>query len=394
MLKRIFSVLFESFFLLALVLSVIHYIEIQTSFIFPSPAGQYLAGTSYFHWIDRGRLESHAVVGGHPYRELMGQLWYPADSKTEKKLLPYDARSWKDAINHSGIPGFMLTGLDSIVTHASLNALPIQQKSKFPVVIMDHGLGSVGLTSHIALCESLASHGYFVIGVNHSYCASQVTFPDGRVVTNHAMPDLSKLERSERLRLYDLEQRVWIEDIQFVLDVLEDMNADDERFTGKLDLEHIGMVGHSFGGSTASQLCRIDARIKAGINMDGALRGDSPIEGFDKPFMFLMASPRENDAGAQNRELFNNLMRDSYFVAVEGTHHGSFSDEVLLAKRAILYGLMDKVASGLDLLDGYKVHEITQALVVDFFDKYLKKKPSKLLDVQEKKYKEVAIELK
>lgn len=391
MVKKIIRVFFESVLLLALCFAVIHYIEIRKSFTFPSPTGNHAVGTSIVHWIDHSRLEAHVKDKQHPYRELMGQTWYPAAPETPKKLLPYDVRSWKEAFHKSGIPDFLLTGLDNIFTHAMLNAPLVDQEVKFPVVIVDHGIGGVGLAAYIALCEDLASHGYFVIGVNHTYAMQLATFPDGRVARN--MITWDSLKRPERVPLRNIEQEVWIEDIQFVLDKLENLNRYDEQFKGKLDLEHIGMVGHSFGGSTAAQLCRLEPRIKAGINLDGALQGKRPIAPFDKPFMVVMAT-RGQQAATENRELFNNLAQNSYYVTVDGTDHSSFCDEVLLVKRAILFELLNKMVNGLGLLDGYKAHEITQALVVDFFDKYLRQEPSVLLDVQDKKYKEVAIEHK
>ncbi len=109
--------------------------------------------------------------------------------------------------------------------------------------------------------------------------------------------------------------------------------------------------------------------------------------------MFLMAS-KDLGQAQENRDLFNNLSQDAYYVTVDGTHHGSFSDQTLLVKRAFLFGLYDKVVSGLDLLDGYKAQEIIQALVVDFFDKYLQQKSVRLLDGIDKKSKQVAIEHK
>lgn len=289
-----------------------------------------------------------------------------------------------------------MTGLDNIFTHATLHTPPAQQKSGFPVVIIEHGFGGNGLAGYIALCEELASHGYFVIGVNHTYAIQEVMFPDGRIVHNRKMPALDKLERSERLRMLAIEQQIWIEDILFVLNKLKNMNRYDAPFKDKLDLENIGIIGHSFGGSVAAQLCRIEPRIKAGINMDGALRGTHITERFDKPFMFLMATMWGKGQGpeAENRELFNNLLRDSYYVSIDGTHHGSFCDDVLLSKRSSFFALLNKIVNGRGLLDGYRAHEITQTLVVDFFNKYLQNKPSLMLDGTNNNYKEVKIEHK
>ncbi|MEI0739748.1 hypothetical protein VQ056_29130 [Paenibacillus sp. JTLBN-2024] len=44
-------------------------------------------------------------------------------------------------------------------------------------------------------------------------------------------------------------------------------------FSGRLDLNKVGMFGHSFGGATAAQMLLADGRVKAALNMDGTLYG-------------------------------------------------------------------------------------------------------------------------
>ena len=52
---------------------------------------------------------------------------------------------------------------------------------------------------------------------------------------------------------------VWAQDNSFVLDQVEELNTSDPSgfFTGKLDLENIGIFGHSFGGASALQTCSL-----------------------------------------------------------------------------------------------------------------------------------------
>ena len=68
----------------------------------------------------------------------------------------------------------------------------------------------------------------------------------------------------------------WVGDIQFVLNELEKITKNDPHnlLTSKFDLSRIGIFGHSFGGAAAAQMCRRDKRCKAGIVIDGALRGE------------------------------------------------------------------------------------------------------------------------
>ena len=61
----------------------------------------------------------------------------------------------------------------------------------------------------------------------------------------------------------DEHMTLWTQDVSFILNRLEQLNKQDEqdRFTGRLDLERIGMFGHSYGGATAADLLK-DSRIK------------------------------------------------------------------------------------------------------------------------------------
>ncbi|MCP3144937.1 alpha/beta hydrolase [Pyxidicoccus xibeiensis] len=61
------------------------------------------------------------------------------------------------------------------------------------------------------------------------------------------------------------------------------------RFTGRLDLDRVGAFGHSFGGSAAAEACRTDARVKAGLNMDGTFHGRLETE-VHVPFLELALS--------------------------------------------------------------------------------------------------------
>ena len=77
----------------------------------------------------------------------------------------------------------------------------------------------------------------------------------------------------------------------FVLNELEKLNKNDRKnlFINRMDLNQIGMFGHSYGGATAVQMLMKDDRIKAAVNMDGTLYGEKIEEtGVEKPLMILM----------------------------------------------------------------------------------------------------------
>ena len=56
---------------------------------------------------------------------------------------------------------------------------------------------------------------------------------------------------------------------------------------GRLDLDRIGVVGYSLGGAIAMQLCWLDDRLRAAVNIDGWLFDAAPGGWIEQPFMFI-----------------------------------------------------------------------------------------------------------
>jgi pimeloyl-ACP methyl ester carboxylesterase len=65
----------------------------------------------------------------------------------------------------------------------------------------------------------------------------------------------------------------------FIVDQLGKLNNADtpERFAGRLDLQRLGLLGHSLGGASIAQFCHDDSRCKAAVDVDGALLKSSNV---------------------------------------------------------------------------------------------------------------------
>ncbi|MCE0447243.1 hypothetical protein LT493_31765 [Streptomyces tricolor] len=141
----------------------------------------------------------------------------------------------------------------------------------------------------------LASRGYVVVTVDHTHETTPVEFPNGRVeLQKEPMTGAETVKKAVETR---------VRDTRFVLDQLavlragRNPDAEGRRLPrglgGALDLDRIGMYGHSAGGITAAETMRADRRIDAGINMDGTLQYSSTeflpvaLEGLDRPFMLM-----------------------------------------------------------------------------------------------------------
>lgn len=107
-----------------------------------------------------------------------------------------------------------------------------------PVVLLSHGLGgSREVGTFIA--DHLARHGYLVIAMQH--VGSDESIWRGRGGFN-----------VETLRAGATGEQYLnrVNDVKFVLDRLERLSRDDERWKGRLDLDRIAIAGHSFGAQT------------------------------------------------------------------------------------------------------------------------------------------------
>src|ERR1700682_6520514 len=155
-------------------------------------------------------------------------------------------------------------------------------------------------TDYTTLVEDLASHGYVVVGFDAPYRSFVVMFPDGREIARAPQNNADMVSGSEQEQRANKRVRAWSADMGFALDQLERLNTSDPsgRFLRRLDMQRVGVFGHSLGGATALQFCHDDSRCKAGIDVDGAPLGSVVADGVTQPFMFLLSDRKgESDAG-------------------------------------------------------------------------------------------------
>ncbi len=393
----------------------------QPHFYFPKPTGQYAVGSREYHWIDTTRKETFSNDPAHPYRELMVKIWYPAvGTLPDKPSTPYTPAvvSW---LKRNRPFFWLFSGLSRpIFTFAQIDGPFVNDLQKCPVILFSPGQWGV-CSSNTAQCEELASHGFVVVGVSHPYESWVVHFSDGRVIASIPDKDLPFRERRKRT---DQDIEVRIADVRFAIDQLEQLSRDTQSpFFQRYDTSNIGAMGQSLGGGTAIQLCRRDARIKAGVDMDGSLFGVDAVDSLSKPLMFMLAQSssdmmarvftdadkRKFDINSRDEELmikaryplpseqFKQITSsDSYVFVVKGTGHSDFTDFAIKKQASPLWYIRPLIKnigwlSLLGPINGFRATEIVSAYLVNFFDKYLKGQPSALLDGSGRQYPEVEI---
>jgi len=385
---------------------VIYTFCLQRPCRFPALTGPYAVGTVLYDWKDKNRNEIYSEKPDDN-RELMVQFWYPAAGEKQIALIRYPVEAidyLKKRVNEGyNIPYFLLNRLNDVYTHAVHHAPLAKTSTKFPVILVSHGITGIP-TDYTAHCENLASHGYIVVGISHTYASAVVSFPDGRKIKSFVTREnASQYWDSEPVvqQYWTNELAVWIHDIQFVLDMLEkfDNGNPPSMFVGKIDLTRIGVVGHSFGGGVATQMCRIDSRVKACINFDGGLFTQNLPLGLDKPYMFMTVSQKTGEkrhwsAGKLTdiNKFFAATSKDAYRIIIKGALHNSFTDYPLLLNSFLIFRIFN-FFKPIHLLDANpnKISSIIDTYVIAFFDTYLKGNISALLATGHNQYPEVDV---
>ncbi|TYA10077.1 carboxylic ester hydrolase [Paenibacillus faecis] len=370
-------------------------------FTFNQPQGPYSVGTTLYHFIDNERPDEYSA-DPTDHRELMVQLWYPSDQAPMQETVPYirDVSAITQGLEHAlSFPAWTLSHLGLVKTHAYSNIGLSSAEQQYPILIFSHGMTGFRGQNTFQV-EELASYGYIVVGIDHPYDAAATVYPDGREILIR-MPNPSGFEA------LDEHMHLWTEDVSFVLDQLEQLNKQDEQnlFTGRLDLDRIGMFGHSYGGAAAAQMLLKDNRIKAAINMDGTLYGDPmPGTGLTKPYLQMNGEKsidktvfdnKLDQAIAQSgktkeeyeefweetvRRRTNALQGGGYTMTIPHTSHMSFTDFHLFSP------LLPNPGE-----DPRSIHRIINEVSVAFFDQYLKGASNNAMDRIAEKYPDIEL---
>jgi predicted dienelactone hydrolase len=150
----------------------------------PVSTGPFAVGRVTVHWTDRSRSESVATDRGP--RELMVDVWYPADAAAGPAAAYLDPSAFNQPQSAERLKGLLRTTYEGVKaghvrTHAIQGAPFARSAKRSPVLVFSHGGGELRET-YAAQLEDLASHGYAVAAITHTYDSALAIFPDGRHV--------------------------------------------------------------------------------------------------------------------------------------------------------------------------------------------------------------------
>jgi pimeloyl-ACP methyl ester carboxylesterase len=230
----------------------------------PAPSGTHAVGRLYMVWTDSSRRDP--VDSTRP-RELPVWIWYPAGpapSAEGQPVLPPEWQARRIETLTTKLGPAVARAAGSLKIHARIAAPWQASASRRPVLLFTPGLGWLA-SDYSVLLEDLASHGYVVVGLASPGFADVVRFADGREVVR-------TLGIGERI---GADQAIVHADAAYVLDRLRAMAEDPHGLLhDQVDLERIGVLGHSLGGTTALMLAARDSTIRAAVNIDGDPMGD------------------------------------------------------------------------------------------------------------------------
>ncbi|MGW5718408.1 alpha/beta hydrolase family protein [Amycolatopsis sp. NPDC003865] len=357
---------------LALTLSASPAASAATAPHLPRPTGHEPVGVSSLSVVDRSRPDPW--VPAVPYRELMVSLFYPAASAngtTKQYMTPLESELNLDREN---IPGLPLDVLSTVRTNAVVDAKPAGRWHGLPLVVLSPGWTQPRATL-TALAEELASRGYAVAAIDHTYENRATTFPDGHVT------GCAACEVDDQPGFWEKFAQVRSKDTSFVLDEL----LRSKKWGALIDPARIGMTGHSAGGAITTQAMLADRRIRAGADLDGSIHVPLPASGLSRPFLFLGSMddyvPGQPGPYDDWETDWTHLTGWKRWLMVSGTVHASFTDLGVLAEQL-----------GVDLgasIDADRALAITRTYVSAFFDLHLRCRPQPLLTAPSPAYPEV-----
>ncbi len=328
----------------------------------PTPTGGFAIGRDVLQLVDDSRRDPWQPERA---RELMVDMFYPARAAVGEPAPYASAAQVRALLAGVGSTGEGAEALSGAETHGVVGAPPAA--GVYPLVVLSPGLTAPRYTL-TAVAEELSSRGYVVAAVDHAGESFGAEFPGGRMSTCIAC------EHVEDTGGFALVARTRARDIGFLLD----------RITGPaavwpharlIDTTRIGMAGQSIGGASAAATMAADARVRAGVNMDGSLPDVIPEGGLgDRPFLLLGADGESGPGGGEPSwdAAWQRLRGWKRWMTLVGADHNSFTDIPALAEQVGVPG--DAV------LPAGRAVELTRAIVAAFFDQQLRAIAQPLLD--------------
>lgn len=258
-----------------------------------------------------------------------------------------------------------------------------------PIVLFSHGLqGSRFL--YTSSLQAVASSGYTVIAIDHTYDAIAVVFPDGTIAPTNVTtaPSFAGNQTYIDTVYGDFLTPIRIADAVSVLDAIETGQL--PGLSGHAKTSKTAIFGHSLGGNTAAGAVHNDSRFISGMNIDGDFNGFVRNLTITKPFVML---GEEKVLPTWPQFYQQNLKSWKSQANINNTVHLSFSDGPividLLDIRRNLTAETTAAFSG--TIDSTRNREIGWKLTVEWLDFVFKGRQPTLLETANEQFPDVRV---
>jgi dienelactone hydrolase len=169
---------------------------------------------------------------------------------------------------------------------------PENAEGTYPLMVFSHGAFGIK-SSNESLYNELASHGYVVCSIDHTYQCLFTKGEDGHTTRidmgymEECSADNARVDRQKSYEYYQKWMGIRTGDINFVIDhiLAEAKNNNAETVYKLVDTAKIGVMGHSLGGSAALGIGRMRDDVSAVIALESPFMCD--IKGVkDGEFVF------------------------------------------------------------------------------------------------------------
>ncbi len=200
-----------------------------------------------------------------------------------------------------------------------------------PVIVFSHGLGGT-CDTYEYLGRHWASHGYVLVHLQHHGSDDATWRGSARAVESMRAATMN-VQNSLNRPL----------DVTFAIDQLTKINSGAGPLKGRLDPEHIGVGGHSYGAFTTMAMAGQrfgpggrnlgDSRVKAALAMSTPVPKRAPERNYDPvkiPILHLTGtadeSPLNDTKAAERRVPFDSIQHaPQWLITFEGGDHMIFA---------------------------------------------------------------------
>ncbi|WP_180270832.1 alpha/beta hydrolase family protein [Sporanaerobium hydrogeniformans] len=314
------------------------------------PTGNYGTKTVTYTWTDKIRDETFTPEKDN--RKITVQFWYPTKDKQSNQ----------------------------------------KAEGKFPLIIFSHGAFGIR-ASNTSTYQELASHGYVVCSIDHTYHALFTKQTDGKVIPcdqgfMKEVNDLMVVKQGEMDQAkYNITQD-WLNlrtaDMTFCLNEIKTFvrDSNNEEVFSMIAIDKIGLMGHSLGGATAAAVARQVEGIKAVAVIDGTMLGEEigikngveQVTNAPYPVPILnFYNGASYEKIKEIKAIYPNTVaavsqKESYQIVIPNAGHMNFTDLALISPvLAKMLGTGTVSASAC-------MKEVNDEILL-FFDAYLKDQP-------------------